>query len=129
MSFKALALAVAAATALAAGAAAPALAHHSFAMFANDKTMVVKGTVKEFEWTNPHAWVELMVRDAGGKESDWSIEGASPNSLARFGWSRGSLKAGDHVQATIHPLKDGHPGGSLVRIEVNGQVVGAPKPT
>ena len=109
--------------------AGSASAHHSYAMFDISREVTVSGVVREFQWTNPHAWVELMVRDAGGKESDWSIEGASPNSLARFGWSRGSLKAGDHVQATIHPLKDGHPGGSLVRIEVNGQVVGAPKPT
>jgi hypothetical protein len=109
--------------------AGQAQAHHAFAMFDISKEVTLDGVVKEFQWTNPHAWVQLMVKDASGNEIEWSIEGASPNSLARFGWSRGSLKAGDHVQATIHPLKDGHAGGSLVKIAVNGQIVGAPKPS
>lgn len=107
----------------------PAMAHHAFAMFDANREVMLDGTVKEFQWTNPHTWVQLLVRDSAGREVEWAIEGASPNNLARFGWSRNSLKAGDHVQAVIHPMKDGSIGGSLVKITVNGQVVGAAKPS
>ena len=108
---------------------APALAHHAFAMFDANRELTLDGTVKEFQWTNPHTWVQLLVKDSGGKEVEWSIEGASPNNLARFGWTRNSLKSGDHVLAVVHPLKDGSIGGSLVKITVNGQVVGTAKPS
>lgn len=116
-------------SALALLSANPVAAHHAFAMFDVNRELTLEGTVKAFQWTNPHTWVELLVRDSAGREVQWSIEGASPNNLARFGWSRRSLRTGDHVQAVIHPLKDGTVGGSLVKISVNGQVVGAPKPS
>ena len=109
--------------------AGQAQAHHSFSMFDTNREVTLDGTVREFQWTNPHAWVQLMVKDPAGKEVEWSIEGASPNNLVRFGWTRTSLKAGDRVQAVIHPLKDGAIGGSLVKITVNGQVIGSPKPS
>ena len=98
-------------------------------MFDTNRELTLDGTVKEFQWTNPHTWVQLLVKDASGREVEWAIEGSSPNNLTRFGWSRRSLKAGDHVQAVVHPLKDGSIGGSLVKITVNGQVVGAAKPS
>lgn len=107
--------------------AGPAGAHHAFAMFDTNREVTLEGTVKEFQWTNPHTWVQLLVKDGAGKEVEWSIEGASPNNLARFGWTRNSIKSGDRVQAVVHPLKDGAIGGSLVRITVNGQIVGAAK--
>jgi hypothetical protein len=107
--------------------AGPALAHHAFAMFDTSRELTLDGTVKQFQWTNPHTWVQLMVKDPDGREVEWGIEGASPNNLSRFGWSRNSIKAGDHVQVVVHPLKDGSIGGSLVKIMVNGQVVGAAK--
>ena len=109
--------------------AGPALAHHAFAMFDTNREVMLEGTVKEFQWTNPHTWVQLLVKDPSGKEVEWSIEGSSPNNLARFGWTRNSLRSGDRVQAVVHPLKDGSIGGSLVKITVNGQVVGAAKPS
>jgi hypothetical protein len=106
-------------------AATPALAHHSFAMFDNAKTMSIEGTVKEFQWTNPHAWVQVMVLDkATGKEVEWSVEGGSPNGLSRQGWTRKSAAAGDKVVISIHPLKDGSPGGSLISMTVNGKKIG-----
>jgi len=107
----------------------PALAHHAFAMFDTNREVLLDGTVKEFQWTNPHTWVQLLVKDPSGKEVEWAIEGSSPNNLARFGWNRNSLKSGDRAQVVVHPLKDGTIGGSLVKITVNGQVVGAPKPS
>ena len=107
----------------------PAWAHHAFAMFDTSKEVTLDGTIKEFQWTNPHAWVQILVKDASGKEVEWSIEGSSPNNLARFGWTRTSVKPGDRAQIVIHPMKSGQIGGSLVKITVNGQVVGAPKPS
>jgi hypothetical protein len=102
-----------------------AFAHHAFAMFDTSKEVTLDGTVKEFQWTNPHAWVQILVKDPQGKDIEWSIEGSSPNNLARFGWTRTSVKPGDHAQIVIHPMKSGQIGGSLVKITVNGQVVGA----
>ncbi len=117
-------LLIVAGLASAALAAAPALAHHSFAMFDNDKSITIEGTVKEFQWTNPHIWVQVMVKDASGKEVEWSVEGGSPNGLSRQGWSRRSANAGDKVSVVVHPLKDGNAGGSLISMEINGKKVG-----
>ena len=117
------AIATAAGLILATGSTA-ALAHHSFAMFDNAKSVTIEGTVKEFQWTNPHSWVQLMVKDASGKEVEWSIEGGSPNGLSRQGWKRTAIKAGDKAKVVIHPMKDGAPGGSLVEISIDGVKVG-----
>lgn len=110
--------------ALVALAAPPALAHHSFAMFDYQKNITVSGTVKELQWTNPHIWIQLMVKDASGKEVEWSIEGGSPNGLKRQGWSRKALNTGDQASIVIHPLKDGSAGGALVSLSVNGVTLG-----
>jgi hypothetical protein len=99
----------------------PSLAHHSFAMFDHQKTVVLDGTVKEFQWTNPHSWIQLVVKDpVTGKETEWSVEGGSPNYLARKGWRRNSIKVGDNARVTINPLKDGSSGGSLVSVSIGG---------
>ena len=116
-----------AAVAVAASIAVPVGAHHSFAMFDNEKELTLEGTIKEFQWTNPHTWTQVLVKDASGKEVEWSIEGGSPNSLSRAGWKRTSIKPGDKATLVIHPLKNGSPGGSLMRITVNGQLVGTPR--
>ena len=105
-------------------AAAPASAHHSFAMFDNAKNTTLEGTIKEFQWTNSHSWIQIMVKDASGKEVEYSIEGGSPNGLSRSGWKRTSLKPGDKATVVIHPLKDGTNGGSLVTVSVNGVQIG-----
>ena len=89
---------------------APALAHHSFAMFDQSKLMTLDGTVHEFQWTNPHSFIELDVTK-GGKTQRWSIELNSPNNLTRQGWRRTSLHAGDRISVRIAPLRNGHPGG------------------
>jgi len=112
---------------IAASLVAPAFAHHSFAMFDNQKDVTLEGTIKEFQWTNPHTWIQVMVKDAAGKEVEWSIEGGSPNSLSRNGWKRTSLKPGDKVVLVTHPLKDGSAGGSLVTVSVDGKPIGNPR--
>jgi hypothetical protein len=95
-------------------AAAPALAHHSAAMFDATKTQVLAGTVTQFEYENPHAWVHLMVVGDDGKQTLFSIEMTSPNLLQRAGWRPSTLKPGDKVTIKIHPLHDGSAGGSLM---------------
>jgi hypothetical protein len=99
-------------------------AHHSFAMFDQSKEVTLEGTLKELQWTNPHIWVQVMAKDpATGKDVEWSIEGGSPNNLARKGWSRNVMKAGDKITIVIHPLKNGEHGGSLMKVTVNGQTL------
>jgi hypothetical protein len=79
-------------------AAIPALAHHSFASeFDSAKPVTVQGAVYKVEWTNPHIWVYVDMKDAGGKVERWQCEGGSPNTLTRQGWSRDTLKVGDQV--------------------------------
>jgi hypothetical protein len=103
-------------------------AHHSYAMFDLDKSVTLEGAVKEFQWTNPHMWVQLLVADpTGGTAKEWSIEGGSPASLSRLGWTRKSLKAGDRVVIIMHPARDGSIAGSLVSVTVNGQKIGNSK--
>ena len=104
--------------------AGAAHAHHSFAMFDGAKEVVLDGTVREFQWTNPHSWIQLTVME-GGQATEYSIEGGSPNGLARKGWTRNSLKVGDHVKVSIHPLKDGSKGGSFMKATLaDGSILG-----
>jgi hypothetical protein len=122
MNVKAFGLAMATVTAL----AVPAFAHHSFAMFDSDKTVTITGAVKEFEWTNPHAWLRVMVQDqASGKELQWALEMGSPGQQAARGWKPDSVKPGDKVTITLHPLKDGSRGGQLLTAVLpSGQQLG-----
>ncbi len=102
-----------------------ASAHHSFATFDEHSTKTLVGTVKQVQWTNPHIWLQVLVKDpATGKNVEWSIEGGSPNGLHRQGWKRSTIKEGDAVELVIHPLKDGSNGGSLMTAKVNGQQIG-----
>ena len=107
----------------------PALAHHSFAMFDQRKVMTLEGTVHEFQWTNPHAFIELDVAHRG-RTQRWSIELKSPNNLTRQGWRRSSLKVGDRITVRIAPLRNGHPGGLFLDLrKADGTVLdsGLPK--
>jgi Family of unknown function (DUF6152) len=100
--------------AVAMAAAGPAGAHHSFAMYDRTKTSIAKGTVKTFQWTNPHVILWLVVEPAGGgTPQEWSFETTSPGVLTRAGWTRQSIKVGDRVSVEYDPLRDGSHGGSL----------------
>jgi hypothetical protein len=91
--------------------------HHSFAMFDPAHETTLSGTIKEFQWTNPHTWVWLDVPKANGASAEvWGIEGMSPNFLGRRGWSKNTLKPGDKVTIVIHPLKGGKRGGSFLKV-------------
>lgn len=98
------------------GAAAPALAHHSFAMFDRSEERTVTGVVGKFAWTNPHVMIDLKVQDKRGKSTHYRIESASINILMREGWKVGAVKQGDRITVIFNPLKDGRPGGLLVKI-------------
>ncbi len=107
--------------------AGPALAHHSFAMFDRQKEITLKGTVKEFQWTNPHSFIEIEVADEKGVITPYSIEMNSPNNLTRQGWKSSSLKVGDKVTLLMNPLRDGSKGGLFVSVMLpDGKVLGDP---
>jgi len=111
----------------AAAASVPASAHHSFSMFDQNKKITIKGTVKEFQWTNPHVWVELTVKPAKGPQQEWSLEGPSVNVLVRAGWKAKTLKAGDMIAVDIRPRRDGSTGGSLMTVTFpDGRVLDVP---
>jgi uncharacterized protein DUF6152 len=92
--------------------AVPAFAHHSFAMFDGTKQVTLKGTVKEFQWIFPHAWIVMTVPVAQGQPKQWAIELDSPSLLAKKGLVPKTLRPGMNISVEMHPLKDGSPGGS-----------------
>ena len=109
---------------LAAGLNHPALAHHSFAMFDTAKRVTLAGTVTAFEWTNPHAYIEIDVEEPG-RVRHWSIELGSTSILMQGGWKFNDLKRGDKVTLVMNPLRSGETGGFLVQITLpDGRVLG-----
>lgn len=95
---------------------APAMAHHSFAMFDREKTLTLTGTVKEFQWTNPHAWIYMMVSDDSGNAIEYGLEMQGTGQATKNGWKPDSIKVGDRVTVTMHPLKSGSHGGQLLAV-------------
>ena len=93
-----------------------AIAHHSFAMFDAEKVATLEGTVKEFQWTNPHSWILMNVNDAQGKTVQWAIEMGGPAVLTRQGWKPQTLTPGMPIKAVIHPLRDGAAGGQFMAV-------------
>jgi hypothetical protein len=106
---------------------ATAFAHHSFAMFDQSKSLTLHGSVRDFRWSNPHVFIQLLGADEHGVPEEWSIEMTSPEHLARVGWRPGTLKAGDKVTIVIHPMRDGVKGGQyLSGIGPEGPLAGTP---
>ena len=106
---------------VAGGAAA---AHHSAAGIDRTQSKTVTGTVKEFRWGNPHAWIDLDVPNAKGTADTWSVEMTSPTFLLRAGWKSSTIKAGEQVSVTLRPFRDGTPGGLFVSVTLpNGTVM------
>jgi hypothetical protein len=95
--------------------ALPALAHHSGAMFNPDKTVTLSGTVKQFQYTNPHAWLVILVPDADGKVATWSFEMGELSALTRAGIHKQDFEPGTKVTVTGHPMKDGRTAGSFTK--------------
>lgn len=113
MSFRTRRLALPLAAAL---VAAPALAHHSFAMFDNTRSITLHGKVTKFQWTNPHGYLELDAEDGRGGARHYTLELTSPNMMSRGGWTSRTIKTGDVVTTVVAPLRDGRPGGLLLEV-------------
>ena len=108
----------------------PTLAHHSFAMFDQTKDVTLKGVVREFQWTNPHAFIHIEVTNESGGKDMWQVELNSPNNLKRQGWKSTSVKAGDEVTLVLKPLRDGSRGGLFVSMKLpDGSTLGDPTRT
>jgi Family of unknown function (DUF6152) len=97
-----------------AAAAIPSSAHHSFAAFDVASQKTVTGIVKQLDWTNPHIWLWIDVPNDKGGSDTFAFEGMSPNFLARRGWTKNTLKAGDKITITYRPMKDGANGGMFM---------------
>jgi hypothetical protein len=100
-------------------ASAPCIAHHSGGFWDQTKKLTLQGTVKQFQWTNPHCFIQLLVPVAeaapgGPKEQEWSIEMASPFQVLSGGWKPGTLKPGDRIEVTVHPARDGSLAGNFI---------------
>jgi hypothetical protein len=102
----------------------PALAHHSSAGFSED-SRVVSGTVKEFQFRNPHSWIQVNVMDASGKVTEWSVEWGSPNQLGREGIRPSTFPTGAAVRIRLRPDLTGQPIGIFVGAKMSdGKTVG-----
>jgi Family of unknown function (DUF6152) len=87
----------------------PTSAHHSTAMYDNEHPITVTGVVKKFDWTNPHAFVFLEVKDPKGNPVEWEVEMMSLNHLRSYGWTSKTVKPGDMISCTGSPAKSGAP--------------------
>ena len=106
-------------------AASASFAHHSSAMFDKQVIRHVTASVKEFQWTNPHIWIQIIVENEAGEMEEWSIEGLGPNSLSRKGWRRKSFKAGEIIEIKFNPMRDGSKAGGFIGAKfTNGETIG-----
>src|SRR5438309_10507558 len=110
----------------------PLLAHHGTAAFENDKKITVKGTVREWLWSNRHCLLQFDVKGDDGKVVHWVGETQTPVSMTNVGWSKAAIKTGDDVTVTILQVKNGMPLGRVVSVLLpNGKTLisgeGAPR--
>ena len=102
-----------------------AQAHHSFAMFDLTKEVTVSGTVRQFQWTNPHAYIQLVAKDANGHDVEWSMEMGAPMYLYARGWRPRTLRAGMRITVKLNPLRNGRPGGVVRDVaDADGKPIG-----
>jgi hypothetical protein len=107
-------------------------AHHSPAMFDATKQITLTGTVKKFQWTSPHCWIQLLVSDPARPDAapvEWGIEMDNPLGLSRHGWKPGSLTPGEQIVVLAHPLRDGSNGAQVISVtRADGTRVGTAPP-
>lgn len=102
-----------------------AQSHHSSAMFDKQQVRELTATVREFQWTNPHVWIQIIITDEQGESAEWSIEGTGPNSLFRNGWRPNSFKPGDVIKIRFNPMLDGTSAGGFVGAKFeDGRILG-----
>jgi Family of unknown function (DUF6152) len=107
-------------------ASRPVVAHHGAAAFENDpaKRLVLKGTVVEWLWANPHTLLQFDTKGTDGQTVRWVVEASNPPDMQNRGWSIKSFKPGDEVTVTVRPVKSGKPVGSIVQVEfADGRVL------
>ena len=105
--------------------ATSAFAHHSSAMFDKSTVRQVTATVVEFQWTNPHIWIQIDFENGEGDTQEWSIEGLGPNSLFRKGWRPNSFEPGDIIEIKFYPMRDGSPAGGFIGAKfADGKTIG-----
>jgi len=107
-------LALALATAALLISVKPAAAHHSGAGFNSGKVIELKGTVKEFQFKNPHTWIQVMVDEGNGKVTEWSLEWGSPNQLGRMGYRPSTFPTGAKITVRLNPMRNGAPAGGFI---------------
>jgi hypothetical protein len=94
-------------------------------MFDMTKQVTVTGTVRQFQWTNPHAYIQLIAKDEQGRDVEWSMEMGAPMYLYARGWRPSSLKAGMRINVTLNPLRNGRPGGVVRDVTTaDGRAIG-----
>jgi len=104
---------------------APLVAHHGSAVFDAGKMVTIKGTVKEWIYSNPHCLLKLEVRGDDGKVVQWVAEGQAPNVIFPAGYRKDSFKYGDEVTVTVEPVKGGLPMGRILEVVLaNGTKLG-----
>jgi hypothetical protein len=108
--------------------AGPSTAHHSYAMFADDKTVTLTGTVKEFQYTNPHSWLLVDVPQDDGTMQTWGFEAEGPSTLMRAGIPKSALPPGMKVTVTARPMKDGRPAGAWMKLVTEDGKTLVPRP-
>jgi hypothetical protein len=96
-------------------AASVAMAHHSAAMFDQTRQITLSGTVRDFQWTSPHCYIQLLAGTDKSAPEEWSLEMAAPMYLYRLGWRPSTVKVGDRITVSLHPLRDGKRGGLLFK--------------
>lgn len=101
--------------ALLAAATFQAAAHHSGAMFDDKKEVTFTGTVKEFQYTNPHSWLLVDVKGTDGKVTTWGFEAEGPSTLLRAGIRKSDLAPGTEITITGHPMRDGRPAAAWMK--------------
>lgn len=100
------------------------LAHHSPSMFGGDE-LTLAGTVREFQWSNPHSYIQLVVEQDDGTEQEWSLEMGANAYLYNLGWRPSTVKAGDRLRVTIQPLRNGETGGLVMEVTTpDGETIG-----
>jgi hypothetical protein len=98
-------------------------------MFDGTRTVTVSGEVKQYQFVQPHTWIDVVAKDAAGKETLWSIEGGATGQMRNIGLPPSALKPGDKVTVTAHPLRDGRPAGAFVSIVMpDGKTLSARPP-
>jgi hypothetical protein len=98
------------------GASSPLFAHHGNATLDSGKTLTMKGTVTEWDWSNPHCLLQFDVKNEGGQVVHWIAETQNPAEMVSLGWGKTTFKPGDEVTVSLIPVKNGNPFGRVALV-------------